>query len=303
MGNLKKYGKRENALLNHKPTSNQKYINFYQAVGQKYPEEEIVYRSLRGILRKKFVEKWLSQQNGTLLDIGTGEGIYLREYKGKMAIGIDIALSKILKARKRLPESLSHSCRFVVSDAEALWCFKQESFDVILCSEVIEHLVNPESLWQAVYNLLKPGGTALITCPFYKKNRPGWTPLGLLKLYGIPDIKNDQYYHTAFTPEELQASAELNGLEVVEKGTVEKEIRYAVIPSLFVYVILEKINRWLLHSDSLERWNQCIMDRGSYVVYRIICFFKLQSFLNQFVRYGVRSYSIIKKPLNTLYNH
>ena len=61
-------------------SSTDKIKEFYEAVGKNYPEEEIVYKSLRGILRRKFVNSWLKDKAGVLMDIGTGEGIYLREY-------------------------------------------------------------------------------------------------------------------------------------------------------------------------------------------------------------------------------
>lgn len=41
-----------------------------------------------------------------------------------------------------------------------------ESFDVILCSEVLEHLPDPLRALQELYRLLKPGGVIIITAPF-----------------------------------------------------------------------------------------------------------------------------------------
>lgn len=41
-----------------------------------------------------------------------------------------------------------------------------ESFDVILCSEVLEHLPDPLTALDEFFRLLKPGGKLLITAPF-----------------------------------------------------------------------------------------------------------------------------------------
>lgn len=40
------------------------------------------------------------------------------------------------------------------------------SFDVVLCSEVLEHIPNPVNAIQELVRVLKPGGTLLLTAPF-----------------------------------------------------------------------------------------------------------------------------------------
>jgi len=41
-----------------------------------------------------------------------------------------------------------------------------DSFNSILCTEVLEHLEEPEKALQECYRVLKPGGYAVFTCPF-----------------------------------------------------------------------------------------------------------------------------------------
>jgi len=41
-----------------------------------------------------------------------------------------------------------------------------ESFDVVLCSEVLEHIPDPVAAIKEFSRILKPGGTLLITAPF-----------------------------------------------------------------------------------------------------------------------------------------
>lgn len=41
-----------------------------------------------------------------------------------------------------------------------------ESFDVVLCSEVLEHIPDPVSAIKEFSRILKPGGTLLVTAPF-----------------------------------------------------------------------------------------------------------------------------------------
>lgn len=43
--------------------------------------------------------------------------------------------------------------------------FEENSFDVVLCQEVIEHIENPWRLFRQVYRVLKPGGLMMVTTP------------------------------------------------------------------------------------------------------------------------------------------
>jgi len=44
--------------------------------------------------------------------------------------------------------------------------FKNSSFDFVLCTEVMEHISEPEHLLKEVYRILKKNGKLLITVPF-----------------------------------------------------------------------------------------------------------------------------------------
>ena len=74
-----------------------------EEVGERYPEEEIVYRALRGKQRKRFVLTHLAKETGSLLDLGCNAGVYLSELKGRKAVGIDISLSVLKRQGSDAP--------------------------------------------------------------------------------------------------------------------------------------------------------------------------------------------------------
>lgn len=63
----------------------------------------------------------------------------------------------------------------VKANPDDLDSVKPEQFDVVVASEVIEHVNNPETFMSHCCELVKPGGILIITCP----NR---TPLSGLML-------------------------------------------------------------------------------------------------------------------------
>ena len=273
------------------------YYRFYKELGEKYPEEEIVYKTLRGRLRRKFIIQYVHSWKGSLLDIGCNRGIYLAEYNDKCAVGIDISFHALRKAANRSKKN--NAIYFVLGDAEELSFIKNETFDHILCSELLEHVYNPGKVIDAITRILKPGGTVLITAPNYSKKRPAWIDTGSLALYNIKGVHNNKYYHTAFKPEEIARMTHSRKLRVLKKGTLEKEIRYATkIPVVF-HFLFKMINKSLMRSTRFKHWNDMFLDRFSKGVYYAARFLHLDALLTNLFREGVRTYVLAQKGGNS----
>lgn len=45
-------------------------------------------------------------------------------------------------------------------------CIPNDHFDIVVCTEVLEHTLNPFSAVAEIYRILKPGGYLLASCPF-----------------------------------------------------------------------------------------------------------------------------------------
>jgi 2-polyprenyl-3-methyl-5-hydroxy-6-metoxy-1,4-benzoquinol methylase len=77
--------------------------------------------------------------------------------------------------------------------------FPALQFDVIICSEVIEHVYSPDDLLDEIARLLKPGGYAILTTPNLAswKNRIalllGWQPF-------LTEVSTRARYGNPFTP-------------------------------------------------------------------------------------------------------
>jgi 2-polyprenyl-6-hydroxyphenyl methylase / 3-demethylubiquinone-9 3-methyltransferase len=269
-------------------TSTRSFKKFYEQVGERYPEEDQVYRTLRGLLRKKFVLSAIHQWQGSLLDVGCNRGMYLKAFTGGARFGIDVSLNVLRRAGR------DESLHLAVADAERLECFAPESFDHVLCSEVMEHCLHPDRIFDGIALVLKHGGTALFTTPNYKKKRPQWIAMGSLTHYGIDSVSGDTYYHSAFRPEELRRMALNAGLSPIETGTLEKDIKYAAKVPAALLLMVRLANR-LIHSRHLDRWNERMNNTFTLLIYYFCRTTGLDRLLLLFVKEGVRSYIIVQK--------
>ena len=120
--------------------------NFYR-----YRSKEIL-NVLKDSLPKK--------ENFVILDLSCGAGWYLRKLeKYGFAIGVDICKEYLSVAK------LWCRCsNLVLADACNL-PFKDSSVNFVLCSELIEHLVNPDECLKEVARVLRRQGLMLITTP------------------------------------------------------------------------------------------------------------------------------------------
>jgi glycosyltransferase involved in cell wall biosynthesis/2-polyprenyl-3-methyl-5-hydroxy-6-metoxy-1,4-benzoquinol methylase len=123
------------------------------------------------VKRMQVIEAWVDQTKErigrsrlSILDYGCGTGDHITFPLARAAhevLGIDIHEPSILEARRRyaLP-----NLTFRTADAQSLLS-DGLSFDVIVCSEVLEHLDDPSGLLGIFRRLLRPGGALIITTP------------------------------------------------------------------------------------------------------------------------------------------
>ncbi len=275
---------------NQAQNPNENFLKFYDSVGRLYPEEKLVFKTLRGVIRRRFILSHLQKFKGLLLDLGCNRGYYISEYLNGRAIGIDISYPVLHKAKSHRPE-----ISFLQGDAQQLSFLKPNSVDAILCSEMIEHVPNAQGVISECFRMLKPGGDLLITTPNYKKERPTWIKIGEMKSYGVRGVKDDTYFHTAFRPEELKEMAESAGFTNVETGTFEKEVKYSTRIPVVLYHLLNMLNRHLVHSGKLERANETMLNKSSLFIYRFCKIIGLNGFFVSLVKEGVRSYLFARR--------
>ncbi len=106
--------------------------------------------------RFRRIKEWFNQ--GTLLDIGCGGG-ELAEYIHGELYGIE---------RNRIKAEIAKTKSYrevIIGDAEEDLPFSNNYFDTVVCTEVLEHLLDPRKALKNIYRILKPGGLLLVSVP------------------------------------------------------------------------------------------------------------------------------------------
>lgn len=270
-----------------------KYREFYEIAGMLYPEDELIYSSLSGIMRKKWVLKKISQlPPGILLDCGCNIGRLSSEWKRGMVIGIDIAYSLLARGKKFFPK-----INFIQGDLRDIEFLKANSIDNAIAIEVIEHLDDVDDFLAGLLNILKPGGLVLITTPSYSGKRPIMTGIGILKSFGIKQgVEGEYYFHTAYKPEELKRMVEKAGFQIVESGSFEFETRGWVKPITMLTRIFERISGKFFPSSLLNVLFVECLNRIEIDLFYILDTFGLGRLIKLFFKVGRRAYVLAKKP-------
>jgi len=98
-------------------------------------------------------------QAGFALDVGCGENPYFFHNRINNYIGIDIDINTLKQVSRDLPEAS------LIYGSGSYAPFKNGIFDVVICTEVLEHLKNPEKMISEISRVLTRGGTAVISIP------------------------------------------------------------------------------------------------------------------------------------------
>ena len=111
------------------------------------------------------------KKDDLLLDMGCGEGRHtIGAYieKPVNSFGFDLSYEDLQIAKGRLNDfdvsNKKEICQFGVGDINTL-PFKDESYDAVICSEVLEHVYSPEDSIKELVRVLKPGGILALSVP------------------------------------------------------------------------------------------------------------------------------------------
>ena len=169
-------------------------------------------------LIRQAVERAVPYAQGDLLDAGCGLKPYEASFRGQVSwhCGMDYSAESGYRGnRADIYGDLAHLP------------FVSESFSTILCTEVLEHVPNPQQVVTECFRILRPNGVVLCTAPF---------------VYPI----HDEHDYFRYSPKGLRSLFESQGFDIV---TVRPLGGTATTLALLINIYLHDIcfiwNKWL----------------------------------------------------------
>jgi 2-polyprenyl-3-methyl-5-hydroxy-6-metoxy-1,4-benzoquinol methylase len=138
-----------------------------------------------------------------LCEVGAGGGHVLRMFPQARLTAVDVSSVFLETARRNLA---GYDVRFVKGEVDKL-ALPDASYDRIICTEVLEHTLDPEAILAAIARLLRPDGVAVITVPndpyiIRLKRIVARTPIGFVYRTRL-DWGADTYHLHRWTPPEF----------------------------------------------------------------------------------------------------
>ena len=152
------------------------------------------------------LEKLEISNRSTILDLGCGKGRHLHKlyYFSKChVVGLDLSIEELkvtYQGFEQYPDiSEEKERKFSLMAGTAIKLpFKDNSFDNIICSEVLEHIEDFEKVIKEIYRISKPGAKIGISVPRWLPEKICWAlskdyhnePGGHIRIFRFKNLRN-----------------------------------------------------------------------------------------------------------------
>ena len=191
-------------------------IHKFGSMAERWWDTQGEFKTLHDInpLRLQFIEKYINLSGKRVIDVGCGGGILTEALarQGADATGIDLSEELIDVADLHGLET-GVNAHYQKISAENMAAQQPDSFDVVTCMEMLEHVPDPAAIIDSCAAMVKPGGMVY----FSTLNRK--SKAYLLAIVAAEHVlqmlpKGTHDFKTFIKPSELCQSARHAGLQL-----------------------------------------------------------------------------------------
>lgn len=190
----------------------------FEALAKRWWDKNSEFKPLHEInpLRTNFIDERTPVAELNILDVGCGGGILCEALakRGANVTGIDMGEAPLSVAKLHQLES-NVSINYKKITAEELAQQEPESFDIVTCLEMLEHVPDPSKVIKACADLVKPNGDVYFSTINRNPKSYAFAIIGaeyILQL--LP--KGTHEYNKFIKPSELAGWARRAGLDWLE---------------------------------------------------------------------------------------
>jgi len=191
-----------------------------------------------------------------ILDVGCGYGALGEELvkKGHTVLGIDISRDAIEVAKKRITKALVADAVDIASLPKEI---REKKYDIIIFSDIIEHIANPLKMLKDYKIFLKPEGKIIVSVP-----NIATLPMRLKLLIGNFDYTDtgtlDRTHLRFFTRKSAKKLIKKAGYEI-EKVDITPNIIRPVFPLLRKKLVKENNPRAVIESPKYRLYKKRVL--------------------------------------------
>lgn len=203
--------------------------------------DPLVYDRWRWIRRRlRF-----TRNEDRLLDVGCGSGAFTigTAKRGYNSLGLSWDERNQTIAEKRARIGGADKAKFEICDVRQL-ADRQHligQFDVVLCCENIEHIIDDFKLMDAMANCLKPGGRLLLTSPYLRR-----LPQSSMDFGPFPDFEDGRHVRRGYNRSMLAEMCQHAGLAVEEFSFISGPVSQLGAWLLWKFGYIHPVVGWLV---------------------------------------------------------
>lgn len=193
------------------------------------------------------------RKTNKILDIGAGKGYFLEVAKerGWEVYGTEFSAECVASTREKGIELFQGN----LLNAS----FSDEQFDIVVCIEVIEHLITPKETTDEIHRILRKGGITYITTPnfnaihryrlkddydviTYPTHLSYFTQKSLRNLFHSSNLSSRRIWTTGYSFTRLRTSKGLSNQDFVSETSDDEMFRHRVEKNGFLRGIKSILN-------------------------------------------------------------